>query len=120
PRLCPLVRAFVLLVLYFQLFDAHFVVRRVGRGARELARPRVNEVPARDGRAVLIVHHDRAIEARFGALPLLTLLAPLPHVHVGGDAALERDIVPLHATRDLLHHELPFVAARLVFDDLVL
>src|SRR5579862_8607563 len=101
------------------LLDGHVVGAGVGRRPADLAWPRRYEVPTGDFLPLLVEHHDRAVLARFVDLAFLDLLAPLPHVHRVGDAALERDVVPLHSARDLLHHELPFWSTGFVFDDVV-
>src|SRR5690349_7417507 len=112
--------ALVAFVCDLQLLDGDLVVARVGAGSSQLAWPGVNEVPAGDLGAVLAVHDDRAILAGVVDLALPDHLAPLPHIHRVGDAALERDIVPLHPPGHLLDDELTFRAAGLVLDDLVL
>src|SRR6185312_542025 len=104
----------------FQFLDGHLVIASVGAGASEFARPGVDEVPAGNLSAVLAVHHNRAVLAGIVNLALLSHLAPLPHIHRVGDAAFERDVVPLHPARHLLDDELTLRAAGLILHHLVL
>jgi len=74
----------------------------------------------RDGLTGRVVHDDRAVGACFSHLAFLDQLAPLPHVHVVGEALLESDVVPLQRARDLFDDVLAIGPAGLVFDDRVL
>src|SRR5665213_3319934 len=84
------------------LFDADIGALGADAWPGHLGRPGTDEVPFGDGRVGIVEHRDRAVLAGVFHFSLFDLLAPRPHIHAGGDAALEHDRFPLEAAGKLL------------------
>src|SRR3954453_9832561 len=87
-----LLHPLIALVRQLQLFDRDLVRGCVDARAVDFGWPGVHEIPARNLSTLLAEEHDRAVFARLIDFAFLDQLPPLPHIHVVGDALLERDV----------------------------